>query len=525
MIKTTKNRIMDDRIVGKNALESLTTGMYKDCRIIFREYIQNAADAIDQALQNGTLKKEESKIDIFINIGKKEIKIRDNGIGIPSFQVYKTLGDIGVTTKDYTKNRGFRGIGRLGGLGYCEELQFITSFKGENIKTLTTWNCTELKKLLSPNVAPNMSVIEVVNKVTQESQENELPDLHYFEVILKNVTNEKLLDFENIKDYLSQSAPVCFNYQHFASLKCINDNLRQRDKQPEEYNVFINHEQVFKPYRRKVTAGKENEKDFIEDILIFDSYKPDGTLFFMGWYGKTQLSGSIKDKDVNGIRVRKHNILIGDNYTLDPFFGDNPTYQTRNRWFIGEIYVYDDNLLPNARRDDFEENPTYFEFKKTVEYTTRELGKLPHEASKERNLIKKVDSAENDVSSLREEITKGLTNNLKEKVVDKINQIEVEIKKVPLKQQDNFKSNQGTNTEKQNTKNELSLKRNLILKELNDLRNQVNESSNFLVDQVPSNYSKEVRKIIRLIFEVISKELPQKEARHIQERIIAELKK
>ena len=31
--------------IGKNILENLTTGMYPDSRFIYREYIQNAADA------------------------------------------------------------------------------------------------------------------------------------------------------------------------------------------------------------------------------------------------------------------------------------------------------------------------------------------------------------------------------------------------------------------------------------------------------------------------------------------------
>ena len=38
-------------MVGKNVLESLTTGMYSDSRIIFREYIQNSTDAIDNAIK------------------------------------------------------------------------------------------------------------------------------------------------------------------------------------------------------------------------------------------------------------------------------------------------------------------------------------------------------------------------------------------------------------------------------------------------------------------------------------------
>ena len=37
--------------IGKDIIESLTLSMYEDCRFIYREYIQNAADAIDKAIQ------------------------------------------------------------------------------------------------------------------------------------------------------------------------------------------------------------------------------------------------------------------------------------------------------------------------------------------------------------------------------------------------------------------------------------------------------------------------------------------
>ena len=40
-------------IIGVNILEILTTGMYRDSRVIFREYIQNACDQINIAVKSG----------------------------------------------------------------------------------------------------------------------------------------------------------------------------------------------------------------------------------------------------------------------------------------------------------------------------------------------------------------------------------------------------------------------------------------------------------------------------------------
>ena len=42
-------------VIGKNILENLTTGMYYDSKVIYREYIQNACDQIDKAEKQGLL--------------------------------------------------------------------------------------------------------------------------------------------------------------------------------------------------------------------------------------------------------------------------------------------------------------------------------------------------------------------------------------------------------------------------------------------------------------------------------------
>ena len=47
-------------IIGVNTLETLTTGMYKDSRVILREYIQNSCDQIDAAVRSGLLAEDEA---------------------------------------------------------------------------------------------------------------------------------------------------------------------------------------------------------------------------------------------------------------------------------------------------------------------------------------------------------------------------------------------------------------------------------------------------------------------------------
>ena len=70
--------------VGKNILDNLTTGMYSDSKVIYREYIQNACDQIDKAISDGILSADEGLVDIYIDEQKRYISIKDNATGVLS---------------------------------------------------------------------------------------------------------------------------------------------------------------------------------------------------------------------------------------------------------------------------------------------------------------------------------------------------------------------------------------------------------------------------------------------------------
>lgn len=131
--------------IGKNILEILTEGMYEDSRIIYREYIQNAADQIAIARKKNSFPDEKLEINISIDPNKRNIIIADNANGIPRADVEKRLADIAASEKVQGEQMGFRGIGRLGGIGYCKELRFVTSYAGEPVQTTMIWNAKRLK--------------------------------------------------------------------------------------------------------------------------------------------------------------------------------------------------------------------------------------------------------------------------------------------------------------------------------------------------------------------------------------------
>lgn len=197
-------------IIGKDIIESLTLGMYEDSRFIFREYIQNAADQIDKAVAQKVLpSRKDGKIWINIDKDEKKITIEDNATGIKKTEVVKILKNIAQSTKQRGIDKGFRGIGRLGGIAYCDELIFETSYKGETTKSVMIWSAKELKDIIN-NRSKEEEAVKVIDQVTDFDFSNEDENKHYFRVILENVSNALLLDFRNIQEYLSMIAPALY---------------------------------------------------------------------------------------------------------------------------------------------------------------------------------------------------------------------------------------------------------------------------------------------------------------------------
>src|SRR5258706_13050322 len=92
----------DRVIVGRDILELLSSAMYVDPLTIFREFIQNAADALDEAEEAGLFSDtRRPRVEITLDPGSRGMKIRDNGIGIPC-----TWGSRRPTSLGASKKRG-----------------------------------------------------------------------------------------------------------------------------------------------------------------------------------------------------------------------------------------------------------------------------------------------------------------------------------------------------------------------------------------------------------------------------------
>ena len=395
-------------IIGKDVIESLTTSMYDDPRFVYREYIQNSADAIDKARQLELV--TDGNIYITINPEKRKVEIEDDAIGIEKDKVVEVLKNIAQSTKQKGVDKGFRGIGRLGGLGYCEKLVFETSAQGENVKSIMTWDANKLKNIIA-NRSRKEEASAVIDEVTSLEQKEENADKHYFKVILEGVTSDALLDVKDVRQYLSMVAPVPFDNKFIFSKK-IYQELQKENIKLDEYNTFVNTEQLFKAYNCYIYEGDQNNKKKIGEIFDVDFFsqkdKNEQPLFW-GWYGIAEKNETLrKINHSRGFRLRKANIQIGNDDTLQKLQRDR-RFQF---YFFGEVYALHSDLHPNARRDYFSENETCKEFDlKLKKFFYNTIAPLCQDSSATNSSIKKIENYNNLLSEYeKREKEKGFIN-------------------------------------------------------------------------------------------------------------------
>lgn len=410
-------------IIGKHTLESLTSGMYSDPYVVFREYIQNSVDSIDAAINSGILKSGEDQIVVQLRPTEQEIIIRDNGTGIACEEAEKVLISIGNSQKTSDSSRGFRGIGRLAALSYCKQLVFQTSFFGESKATTITIDADKLSDLLLDSSDVDVSVVDVLQKVYEVKVKQEKENAHYFVVRLIGVDeNSRLNDHDDVVDYLSQNTPVPYDPE-FVWGKEICNRLRKEGCDVQSYNIVVQFgttvQAIYKPYKDNVLVDKgKNIYDAIQDIEIVRIAHPNGTMAAVGWLAKTNYMGSIYDKTVKGIRLRKGNILVGDHQTLNVAFKD----ARFNGWSMGEIYATDKDLIPNARRDNFEKNQAYFVLFEQISLLAATITKEIRSASLKRNseLSNAMEQLDKAAKMANDAIDNGITSVQKGAITQKL---------------------------------------------------------------------------------------------------------
>jgi len=372
-------------VVGKDILELLSTSMYLDPLSIYREYIQNAADSIDEARECGLLREtDQGRVEFTFENTSRTVCIRDNGMGVSRADFVRRLTSFGGSPKRGRGARGFRGVGRLAGLGYCQELVFRTRAPGDKSISELRWDCRQLKAALrSGEQNGNLQDLVLETVATRDAGGSGYPE-RFFEVELQGIVrhrNDQLLDPVSVGSYLSQVAPLPFA-PDFKFGKVIQENLRQHVNMGDLAIRLADSEgQIYRPHRDSLDLGGGDIDEF-KDVEFIKIPGVNGGMAALGWILHHGYTGALPAAAlVKGLRLRVGNVQVGDDRLLEELFAE-----TRfNSWAVGEIHVIDPLVLPNGRRDHFEQNVHYSNLLTHLTPIARELSRRCRSSSIRRN--------------------------------------------------------------------------------------------------------------------------------------------
>ncbi len=389
-------RVANEIVIGKDILQLLSSSMYVDPMTIYREYVQNAADSIDEARASGLLGSDEGTVSISMDADGRSVKIIDDGTGIPQEEFAQLLTAFGASRKRGSGARGFRGVGRLAGIGYCQELLFRSRVAGEEKISEIRWDCRMLKDVLR-STERHDDLRDAVRQVVELRRHpgGDSPK-RFFEVEMRGIVrhrNDRLLSVAAINNYLGQVAPVPFG-KDFPFRDQILSHLGSRVRLGNlRILVGDGKEPVLRPHRDgiEVSAGVVDPYTEVELITIEGI---DGEIAAVGWVLHHGYTGALPSAcNVSGLRVRSGNIQIGEDRMFEELFPE-----TRfNGWSVGEVHVIDGRLLPNGRRDHFEQSVHFDNLLTHLAPVAREITKRCRTSSVQRKWSRDFELKENAI--------------------------------------------------------------------------------------------------------------------------------
>ncbi len=349
--------------IGAYVLETLTTGMYTDPLDSLREYVQNSSDSIRRA-ESGPhpiIRVGEGRIMVTSDQISRRLTVRDNGLGVASYDVQPKVLNVGMSDKAIGVDAGFRGIGRLAGIAYCDQLVFRTSAPAEALCTTVTIDCIGVRKAIAPGMRQIEELADVLDRYSTTVHEPYREDEHFFEVIMDGLTDSasSFLELPRLEEYLSQVAPVEFDAQRFLYAPKITEWAREHGLPLPTVTLLVGNSQVtrqvFKPYKTHYRTQRNEYDVHVRDVAFWPEDPGPEPPFWL-WYGITELAGMLDD-NAAGFRLRKHNIAVGGPQRMAEMFAAESKSNARfNAYYIGEVHVCSRDIVPNARRDGFEDS-------------------------------------------------------------------------------------------------------------------------------------------------------------------------
>lgn len=391
----------DDALVGGDILRLVTAGMYENPLVIYREYLQNAADSLS------SLGDDTGSVNITIDPVESQVTIMDDGTGLSPTDTVRRLVHIGNSIKVPGVDRGLRGVGRLSALAFAENVHFTTRARASEPVTRVCWSGRKLRELDVTHVGAQTAV-EACTTV-QSLRSDDWPD-RFFQVTVDRVTRHAastILNEDAVRSYIAEVCPVPLASSF--PLACeIRDFLAvHTDYFVLDVRLSGNHTPIMRPFGQAIPLTDDYSAAFerLETRVIpqVDRDRPAAVV----WLAHTPYAGSIPRRlAIRGLRARAGNIQIGSDDIFEHLF-----HETRfNGWCVGEVHIVDSRIVPNGRRDYFETSPHLRNLENHIGAVAHEISSQCRRASSQRNKLRTVKTTINQVKRARDLAASGYLN-------------------------------------------------------------------------------------------------------------------
>lgn len=373
--------------------------MYHDPLSMYREYLQNAADAAATSRLLG-----KARVEITIDRSERRIRILDNGPGLSREDALDRLLPIGRSDKTLGVDRGFRGVGRLAGLAFAKTVSFTTRAHKDQAVTRITWHSDQLPKLTSTESELEEAILDCVDVETLPDSDH--PE-HFFEVEVGDVARHSagvLLNRDAVREYVGEVCPVSMG-SNFPYADNVESLFRDAEEPLTlEVQFGADAETLKRPYGESIQLSATKNAEFTEFQPVRIPSVDDTGEAAVGWIAHTSYLGAIPKKlRVRGIRARVGNIQIGDEAVFDHLFAE----ERFNRWCLGELHIVDSRIIPNAGRDYFEPGPHLRNLENQLTPVLRSIATRCRQESTARNRARKTHAALDKIEDLYSLATSG----------------------------------------------------------------------------------------------------------------------
>lgn len=372
--------------VGGQLVAIVSSGLYSDPRDCIREYAQNAVDA------------GATRIDI--RLQGFNVQIEDNGSGM-------TLPDLiqarqfGMSTKDRDRDVGFRGIGVYAGFPICDSARIVTHVPGSTIEYTMYFDFDWMRQTIQEQRKNGpVSLAFLMQHGTRISFQT-IPHapagktVVYLDNLSSNAYHD-LSDWTDLEKYIVGILPVGYD-EHFAHSAYLEEQLRKKVPGYRSVNVHVTNADsgdagllrrrfpielgLTKPRFWEVVRKEENRSEKVVAVV------------WASWAKNRKIR-----HESAGLLYKLKGFTIGDGQLARRLLTRSSLYN----WFIGEIWVLDPELVPNAGRSDFEASASKRKLGEELgAQVIRELTRIAEALSKTSVTAQKLEDAEEFVKATR----------------------------------------------------------------------------------------------------------------------------